>query len=184
MGRKSKLTDSQWVEIERRLLEGESRRALAKEFGVAESTLREKVTAQVTQIKVVANQIVATEQALKALPISAQLSAQSLASKLRSISDHLARAADYGAATAHRLSAIAHSEVAKIDDATPLNAQSVESLKGIAVLTKMANDSSSIALNLVAANKDTVKSLNEPDERPPSLDDFYGGLPKPEPRAA
>jgi hypothetical protein len=152
MGRKSKLTDEQWARIKERLLEGESRRAIAKEFGISESSIREKVSAQVSEIKTVANQIVATERALKALPISAQITAQNLASRLRSISDHLASAANYGAATAHRLSALAHSEVEKIDDASPLS--SGESLRGIAALTSLANESGKIALNLLAANKD------------------------------
>lgn len=159
MARKSKLTPTQWAEIERRLLEGESCRSLAKEFGVAESTIRERVSAQVSEIKSVANQIVATERAVQALPISAQITAHNLAAKLRAISDNLASAAHYGAATAHRLQALANSEVSKIDDASPL--ASGESLKGVMVLTRLANDSASIALNLLAANKETVQKLNE-----------------------
>jgi len=92
------------------------------------------------------------------LPVSEQLIAVNLASKLRAISDNLASAAQYGAQTAHRLSALANSEVSKVDDAEPL--KSIESLKGVAALTKLANDSASIALNLLAANKETVKELN------------------------
>lgn len=155
MGRKSKLTDKQWAEIERRMLEGEPVRALAREFGVSESSIRERKSAQVTEIKTVAQQIVATERAVMALPIAAQITAHNLAAKLRSISDSIASAAESGAKTAHRLSALANSEVSKIDDAAPL--ESVESLKGVAVLTKLANDSAAIALNLLAANKDTTK---------------------------
>lgn len=162
MGRKSKLTDDQWEAIKRRLLEGEPRRAIAKEFGISESSIREKVSAQVSEIKEVANQIVKTERALAALPISAQITAQNLASRLRSISNHLASAADYGAATAHRLSALAHNEVAKIDDAEPL--KSSENLRGIAALTQLANESGKIALNLLAANKDKPFEADDPPE--------------------
>jgi ABC-type transporter Mla subunit MlaD len=143
---------------------------------VAESSLREKVTAQLNQIKTVANQIVATEQALKALPIAAQQSAHSLAYKLRSISEHLAHAADFGAATAHRLSGIAHAKVQEIDDAAPLNAESMESLKGVAVLTRMANDAAATGINLLNANKEAVKSLDEPAVKPPSLNDWYSSF--------
>jgi hypothetical protein len=53
-------------------------------------------------------------------------------------------------------------KVAEIDDAKPLDQQSIDSLKGIAVLTRMANESSEIAVNLLNANKETVKKLNEP----------------------
>lgn len=73
---------------------------------------------------------------------------------------HLAGAGKFGAATAHRLSGIAHGKVSQIDDASPLNEESLESLKGIAVLTKMANDSSQIGINLLAANKEFIKDQN------------------------
>lgn len=160
MGRKSSLTEKQWAEIGKRLLRNESGRALAKEFGVSETAIRKRFGSQTKQIKDVANQILATESALKALPISSQISAQSLADELRAISMHLAGAGKFGAATAHRLSGIAHGKVSQIDDASPLNEESLESLKGIAVLTKMANDSSQIGINLLAANKEFIKDQN------------------------
>lgn len=163
MGRKSTLTEKQWAEIEKRLLDGEAGRALAKEFGISESAIRKRLSAQVGKIKDVANQIVATESAFKSLPIGAQIRARTLADRLISISEHLAGAAEYGAATAHRLSGIAHNKVAEIDDAAPLNEESLESLKGIAVLTKMANASSEIGINLLRANKDAIDAMNKPE---------------------
>lgn len=168
MGRKSKLSEKQWGDIERRMLEGEPIRALAREYGISESSIRERKSAHVETIKTVANQIVATERAVMELPIAAQISAHNLASKLRAISDNLASAAQYGAQTAHRLNALANSEVAKIDDANPL--QSSESLKGVLVLTKLANDSASIALNLLAANKESVQKMNEDAPAQPTID--------------
>lgn len=158
MGRKSKLTDEQWAQIERRMLEGEPVRALAREFKVSEAAIRGRKSAQVAEIKNVASQIVATERALTKLPITAQQTAQNLAVKLRAISDNIASAADYAAATAHRLSALANSEVGKIDDAKPLDPESLESLKGVSVLTKLANDSAYIPLGLLTANKERMKS--------------------------
>lgn len=163
MGRKSKLTEQQWHEIERRMLEGEPIRALAREFKVSESTIRERKSAQVADIKKAAETIVAGEQALAKLPISAQITAQNLASKLRSISSHIANAADYSAATAHRLSALANQEVQKIDDANPL--ASTDKLKGVAVLTNLANSASTIGINLLSANKEMIKKGME-DEPP------------------
>ena len=73
---------------------------------------------------------------------------------------HLAGAGKFGAATAHRLSGIAHAKVQEIDDAKPLDAESIESLRGVAVLTKMANESAVIGIGLLAANKDMIKELN------------------------
>lgn len=164
MGRKSKLTDAQWEKVGKRLLGGEKVRQLAKEYGVAESTMRERFSDINGKIKAVANQIVATDGALRELPISAQIAAISLADDLKAISHHLAGAAKYGSATAHRLSALAHDQVQKIDDGDPLSGESIEAMKGVALMTKLANDSSQIGVNLLAANKDTVKRLNEPDE--------------------
>lgn len=70
--------------------------------------------------------------------------------QLRSISHHLASAASYGAATAHRLTALANSEVQKIDDVEPL--KSIESLKGVSALSKLANESATTGMSLLAAN--------------------------------
>jgi hypothetical protein len=168
MGRKSKLTEDQWAELFRRVAEGESRRKLADEYGLKESSIRQREakTGKTAEVQQVAKMMVETEAAYKSLPISAQINAQKLADKLRSISDSLASAADLGAKTAHRLQALANSEVAKVDDANPL--ASVESLRNVGILTKLGNDSASIALNLLSANKETVKELNlpKPEDEP------------------
>jgi hypothetical protein len=174
VGRKSKLSEEQWAEVFRRRIEGESRRALAREFQISEASIREREekNGKTAEVQQVARMIVATEAAYKSLPVTAQLSAQNLAGKLRSISESLASAADLGAKTSHRLQALANSEVGKVDDADPLSEDSMTALKGVSALTKLANDSASIALNLLAANKETVKELNLPkpeDEPPPPL---------------
>lgn len=159
MARPSKLSPEQWLEIERRLAAGESSAALAREFGVHQSQVTRRVS-QVSQVvRNVARQVAEAQTALAALPVPQQYAAVSLADKLRNISDNLAAAAQYGAQTAHRLSALANSEVAKVDDADPL--VSVENLKGVAALTKLANDSASIALNLLSANKEQIQKLND-----------------------
>lgn len=172
MGRKSKLTDVQWAELFARKSEGESNRALAKEYGVSEAAIREREgkIGKTVEVQRVARMIVETEGALKSLPIAQQITAQNLADKLKAISGSLASAAELGAKTAHRLHHLANSEVAKIDDADPLD--NVEALRGVAALTKLANDSASIALNLLSANKDAVKEANAPkDEAHPLLTD-------------
>lgn len=158
MARPSKLTEKQWSEIERRHLKGEKIRPLAKEFGISEGAIRLRVSTQSAEIKQVANQIVAAEQRFNALPVSAQVSARSLIDELKAISFHLASAGKYGAMTAHRLSGIANAKVEQIDDDEPLNEESMESLKGIAVLTRMANESSQIGLGLLSANKEMIKA--------------------------
>ncbi len=96
------------------------------------------------------------------MAISAQISARTLADELKEVSIHLAKAAKYGAATAHRLAGIAHSKVAEIDDAKPLDDKSREALGDIAVLTKMANGSAEIGLNLLKANKEVPGTDDAP----------------------
>lgn len=160
MGRKSKLTEKQWARLGERYFNGEKARSLGPEYGVSEAAIRQRFSSQHEKIKSVANQIIAAENAFKELPITSQIATQDLAAQLRSISNHLASAAQYGAATAHRLSGIANGKVAEIDDATPLDEKSLGALKGIAVLTRMANESSEIGVNLLRANKETVDDLN------------------------
>jgi uncharacterized protein (DUF2342 family) len=161
MGRPSKLTEKQWQVIAERMSVGDSVRKLAKEFKISEAAIRLRLSAQTNEVKKLANQIVATEIALKQLPISAQITAHNLADQLRSISEHLAGAANYGAATAHRLSGIANGTVSKIDDDAPLSEEGITTLKGIAILTKLANESSEIGINLLRANKEKVDEMNK-----------------------
>ena len=160
MGRKSSLTEKQWAEIERRLLAGEAGRVLAREFGISEAAIHKRCGSQTKQIKSVANQLVTAELALRALPLGAQISARTLADRLKAISENLAGAAEYGAATAHRLAGIAQGQVERIDDADPL--RSANEIASIALLMKVANSSSEIGLNLLKANKDMKPEDDEP----------------------
>lgn len=167
MGRKSKLSDAQWREVERRMIDGESVRGLSREFGVSEAAIRARKTAQVEQIKAVANQIVATERAVMALPIDAQITSHNLAAKLRAISDSLASSAQLGAATSHRLHALANSEANKIDDAEPLKSE--DAIKGTMALLRVANEAAAGAHNLMSANKDQIKKINDEGDAPTGL---------------
>ena len=63
-----------------------------------------------------------------------------------------------------------------MDDAEPM--ASLDSLRNVGVLTKLANDSSHIALNLLAANKDRAKEAEDAERNkaiPAGLEHFYGG---------
>ncbi len=86
-----------------------------------------------------------------------------MADRLISISEHIAGSAEYGAATSHRLAGIANAKAAEIDDADPLSDKSMKTLQGIAILMKVANSSAETAINLLAANKDKMKS-DDPNE--------------------
>lgn len=161
MGRPSKLSPEQWAEVERRLAEGEPRRALAREFGVDESAIRARVSTQTPRIKAAAQKVVEAREALAELPVSQQYTALSLADKLRSISSSIAAVAELGAKTSHRLHSIANTEVAKIDDADPSSGKSEATLRTVAMLTKVANEAAAPAMNLIAANRDRLKQLED-----------------------
>jgi len=173
MPRPSKLTPEQWGIIERRLIEGETARSLGREFGVSANAIIKRfgkvhsIGSQSSQVQLTAHKLAEANAALEALPPAHRPVAISLAEKLRSISDSLSSAADLGAKTAYRLNALANSEVAKVDDADPL--QSLEALRGVGVLSKLANDSAAIALNLLAANKETVVKVNTEQPKPAAL---------------
>lgn len=172
MGRRPSLTPEQKAEAELRIAAGETLRSLAREFGVSPATMFRSVSKQSEQVRTVAHQVAAAQTALAALPVQQQYSALTLADKLRSISSSLASAAELGAKTSHRLQALANSEVVKVDDENPL--ASVENLRNVGVLTKLANESAHIAINLLAANKGRVPESDD-DDAPKGLGHFYGG---------
>lgn len=174
MGRPSKLTDAQWETIGKRLLAGESTSTLAREYGVSKTAISVRFSKRNETIKTVANQIVDTERALSKLNVSEQMAARSLADSLKDISEHLAGAARYGAITAHRLAGIAAHQVEKIDDVDPLT-KSATQLMSVSALTKLANVSSEIGLNLLRANKEAVEEANKRKNKAPAgLTHFYG----------
>lgn len=160
MARPSKLTEKQWGQIKERLLRGELIGVLAKEFGIGRTTITDKFPGGLKSLKELANQMVTIDGEFMALPITDRVSVTSFVDELKAITGHLAGAARFGSATAHRLAGIAHNQVQKIDDADPLGEGGIETLKGISALTKLSNDASVIGINLLNANKESVKIIN------------------------
>jgi transposase-like protein len=156
MGRPSKLTPTQWDEIGKRIASGESAAALAKTYGVNQSQISRRFSHD-SQLRV--KQVA---HAIAALPVKEASAALSLADELRAISGHLAAAGRYGSATAHRLQALAHGEVQKIDDSNPLD--SIEALKGVQALTRLANDAAQTGMGLLQANKDQANKNGVPPD--------------------
>lgn len=184
MGRPSKLTDKQWDEVQRRLLAGEKASYLAREFKVSPATISNRFSKRTETIKTVAQQIVATEQALTSLPLSEQVQAVTLAGKLRSISMHMADAANYSAATSHRLAGMAHILTAEIPDG-PLTEEAKVKIKDVVALQRSANEAANIPLNLLAANKDSVKLVTQDAEVLPvkvTVQVEDAGIPEPAPQ--
>lgn len=172
MGRKSALTPAQWHEIEQRLVAGEGFRALAREFGISDAAIRQRLSSRVETVKAVAGKLAKAQTELRTLPIASQMAAQTLAEKLMSVSMHLAGAAEYGAATAHRLAGVAHAKAQEIDDADPLTPEGVEALRGIAALTKTANEAGAIGIDLLRANKEAVDDMGKRSAEKSRLENY------------
>jgi len=148
VGRPSKLTDKQWGEIGRRLASGEPTNALAREYKVSKATVSERFSNKVEQIKTLAEQIVSTDRALAALPVSEQCSVISLVDQMKGIQNDYAVSAANGAKTSAHLTGIAQRKAAKLTDDVE-----TEDLRTIAALAETANKSLVPASNLIAANK-------------------------------
>lgn len=159
MARPSKLTPEQWADIERRLSAGESAASLAREHGINQSQITRRVTQVSQTIRNVAIQVAEAQTALATLPAAQQYTALTMADEIRGLQQDVLAATRLGAKSGLRLHAIANSELQKVDDANPQASQ--ETLRGVAVLTKMANESMTPALTLLAANKETVKRLDD-----------------------
>jgi len=167
MGRPSKLTETQWTTLERRLLAGESASALGREFDISEAAIRKRfgsVKADSAKVRETAEKLAEAHKSLETLPPAQRPVAIDLAEKLRSISNSYASAAELGARTAHRLHALANSEVNKVDDADPLSEESLAAMKGVSLLTKLGNDALVPASNLLAANKERMLPVAPADD--------------------
>lgn len=163
MARPSKLTEQQWDAIHRRFLSGETARSLGREYGVSEAAIRkkyganQKLSEQSTQVRNVAEKLAVANQALAELPPVQRPVAVSLAEKLQNISNSLAAAAELGANTSQRLAQIANKTASSIPEESDLGEDHMDKLKGVAVLTRMANDAGSMGLGLLNANKERLK---------------------------
>lgn len=171
MGRKSKLSPKQWENAAKRIAgDGETYEAVAKDYGVSSSTLRKGIE----KMRELAERIAVTDLSaqknsadLSKLPIPQQRIVTGLAATLQSISENLAGAGEWGAKSARRLSWLANTQAEKIADVDPLSPESQPAIAGVALLTKLANSSAEIGLNLLRANKEAVDDLNKAANDPP-----------------
>lgn len=154
MGRKSALTEKQWQAIEKRILDGESVRPLAREFEISEAAIRKRLGARTKDIKTVANQMVAAETAFAALPIGAQIGARTMADRMKAMMLSMTSAGESAAGIVQRATQIANVQMQKVDDADPFSDESVKTLKGVSFLMSLATDSAEIPMGLIRAAKD------------------------------
>lgn len=187
MGRRSKLSEEQWVEVGKRLLEGASPSQLSKEltaqgFRISESSIRSHFDRKGQSTKTVqqmAGEIFDAEQAIKAaeaaksnaqktlqtMPAATQVATMTLVQRMRTMSESLAEAADVSARTALGLANKANLEQQKIDDAEPMKGSA---LKNTVLLQKAANEAAELPTRIIAAaaNRDVMRRVTEDDVPP------------------
>ena len=164
MGRPSKLSEAQWAQVEKRIHAGETPARLAAEFKIDRAAITRRLSQQVRNVKAVANQLVAAEDALRDLPVAQQLTAISLADQLRAMSAHLANAATNGAYTASHASSLARKMATGMADFDHSDEESIAKVRSINALTNLANSSSEIARDLLKTNKEKAGELDEPGQ--------------------
>jgi hypothetical protein len=171
MGRKSKLTEDQWSEIEQRHLKGEAMRALAREFKIDPASISARISQRVKQTKTLANQLATAELAVERLPISQRMVIRTVADDLKVINTNMAAAGALSSGTSRILSQIANEQALKIDMAEPFG--DIELLKGVTFAQKGALEAAQLPAMFMTGKADPQKVLGTGDE---DEDTAMGGL--------
>lgn len=151
-GRPSKLTETQWAEIGRRVAGGESMRSLAKEFDVGVARISERFSKRVPQLKALANTLATVEGEIENLSVSEQTTVRHLADELKIIAVNVAKVARIGSDTAAKLHEKANKMVSKV--VRPDGTVDQMTLMNISGLTITANKAAAPALRLATARED------------------------------
>jgi hypothetical protein len=167
-GRPSKIPPSVWEEIGRRLAAGESANSLSKEFKVSNAAISARFakTGITENVKEVAADLAKAQSALLKLPAPQQYAALSIAENLRGATDNFAAGIKTASNNFRRLQALAESQMQQVDEIEPFTAnegKSGETLKGVVILTKAANEcaaSGQILMN--SGNKDMLRGALQP----------------------
>lgn len=153
---RAKLDEKTWEEITRRFIIGnESASALGREYGVSEAAVRKRASAKKCELKTLSHQIVTVSEKYLELDHSSRFIVDDLVANLKVISNSLSSAAAHGAITAAALSRMASKQVSKLNEDAPL--ETAEHLQSIGALTKLSNESASLGMQLIAANRDVGK---------------------------
>ncbi len=151
MARPSKLRPDQWMEIERRVANGESISSLSREYGISRGAIRDQVSDMAEKIKSAADQIVKSEQALSALPLAARVSAIDLSQKMLAISANLATAAELNSGTAIKMAQAANLKMQVVDEDRPED--HTEAITMAVSLIRGSNEAARLPMDLLTANK-------------------------------
>lgn len=172
MAVKSKLTDHQWVELEERIVKGETYTSVSKEYNISRRAIYDRLNDKIKEAEKVALQMVVAKQSYDSLPMTSKISATTIMERLLVISENLTHAAEFAAKNTYKFSRLANEMLETIDDSKIL--ESSDTLRMVNGLTSMANEASKLPLGLIQANKEQMQRINEPEaEEIKTLEDFY-----------
>lgn len=155
-GKRTRLDEKTWEEITRRfIVGGESASVLGRAYGTSEASIRKRCSAKKCELKTLSNQIVTVSDKYLALNHSSRFIVDDLVANLKVISNNLGSAAAHGAITAAALSRMAIKQIEKVNEDEPL--EHMAELNTVGVLTKLSNESASLGMQLLAANRDVSK---------------------------
>ena len=164
----TKLTETQWIELETEYLSGKTSVELAAKYGINQSTISRRLTQSINQVTAIAHDLFngdispepqvqqlanKARTQLETLAPSNQERAKRLVEKLKTISTELVGAAEFGARTAHTLSSMAHNETKKFDLEDPTARNDIVA-RNVMALTVAANKAAEMGLGLLAGNKE------------------------------
>lgn len=153
-GRKSKLREFQWEEIKRKhIVDKVPMSKLAKEYGISETALQERISGEAKEIVAVAKEKAELEAKISGMPISGQGLVNMVFENLRAAAINLSSAAANGASTAARVSRLANLQTEKLDEAADFQ-KNEPILRDIAAMTQVANEAARVPLAIMVANKE------------------------------
>ncbi len=157
-----KLTREQLLEIERRLLEGESGLSLAKEFKVSEGTIRYNFPKKQAELDNAVDAVIHARTAVAKLPKSLQLRVANLADVKMQIIDMQSRSALLAAQTAYKMTQIANTQADKIDEHAP----DLDTARVVHGFLETAKVASYQPIELMKVAKDAQPDVVEAEEVP------------------
>lgn len=156
-----RLSLSEWLEVDKKLIEGVGSSAIAREYGVSEGVIRKRQRSNTSSgLDIGSRRIVEMRieerSIIDPLPVVLQKRMYSMVDTQLEIIRNLSLSSELGSKTSHRLASIANLHASKLDDETP----DPESLKMIHALTETANKAAYQPIEVMKAMKSSMPAVD------------------------
>ncbi len=172
-GRPSKLSEREKSEILRRLALGAKPSDLRKEYRLSETTFRRNFSADSSKVREIGTALAHAELALAELPISAQVSARSLADQLKDLGQSLVTTATLNGRTAEIMAGRAAKAAGDLGDNPTL-----EDLRVPGAYIEISNKASSLGSSIIASQKEQLVPKKTLEDLILGGVRFYSGVPR------